>query len=41
MRNATFVSDSLRLGDTTISPQYEDFRGYVPPNFGAVDFGSK
>ena len=31
----------LALGDTTISPQYEDIDGYVPPDFRAIDFGSK
>jgi hypothetical protein len=41
MRNATFISDPLRLGDTTISPRYEGFHGYVPPNFRTVDLGSK
>ena len=44
MRTAIFISVgsvSLRLGDSTINPQYEDFDGYVPPNFRAVDFGCK
>lgn len=36
-----FISGSLYVGDTTISSQYEDFHGYVPPNFRAVDFGSE
>lgn len=41
LRSTIFISDSFFQGDTTISSQYEGFHGYVPPNFRAVDFGSK
>jgi len=36
-----FVRGSLRLGDKTIGPWYENFHGYVPLNFRTVDFRSE